>query len=402
MKAENFTLNTYTEHHDRKGKAVVWIIYTVIAILIVWTGINTMNNSRKTSSEWLSRVGNTEAFNAYAQEHPVALYNLTIKKPMDGLRINQGVMDTVFWRYTSAKNSIIENIEFTNVAFEKMDFSNTVFRNVTFKGCVIANSRFRSATLDNVRFIDTMLVDNDFRKLNKSKILLDGVDSNNVTYSQSDIQIKIHNSKIYDGSFKLLQAPSSIEITDSEFVRTRIDGKRMQSFKMTNTMTKDAGISTQLEGDAIVDSGELKSFGLGVGAKNIIVRNLSDGHIGVAGGKRSVSDNVLIENCKNMEGIAVGIRGTVKQVVLKNIDSDKLSMQRSNLDSVQITDSEIKFWKLNEAKIKHLRIQNTSLTREANFQDATIEQHNLKDLNTRKYLKLKLDNSNITREDLNQ
>ena len=45
-----------------------------------------------------------------AQEHPVALYNLIIEKPMDGLRINQGVMDTVFWRYTSAKNSIIENV----------------------------------------------------------------------------------------------------------------------------------------------------------------------------------------------------------------------------------------------------------------------------------------------------
>ncbi|GEM_PF-5292964 len=44
-----------------------------------------------------------------AQEHPVAL-NLIIEKPMDGLRINQGVMDTVFRRYTSAKNSIIENV----------------------------------------------------------------------------------------------------------------------------------------------------------------------------------------------------------------------------------------------------------------------------------------------------
>ena len=165
-------------------------------------------------------------------------------------------------------------------------------------------------------------------------------------------------------------------------------------------MTKDAGISTWLEGDAIVDGGELKSFGLGVGAKNIIVRNLSDGHIGVAGSHHS--ENVLIENCKNMEVVAIGIRGTVKQVELKNIDTDKLSMQRSNIDSAQINDSEIKFWKLNEAKIKHLRIQNTSLTREANFQDATIEQHNLKDLNTSKYLKLKLDNSNITRDDLNQ
>ncbi len=400
MKAENCTLNTYTRQ-ALKRKNILYILFISGVILsAIWTGEQIMNESRKTSQQWLSRLGNTEAFNTYAQEHPVALYSLIIDKPMDGLRINQGIINKVFWRYTTAKNSIIENVEFSNGAFERMDFSNTVFRNVTFKGYVIANSKFRSATLDNVKFIDTMLIDTDFRKLNKSKVVLERVDSSNVTYSQSDIQIKIHTSKIYDGSFKLLQAPSSIEITDSEFVRTRINGKRMQSFKMTDTMTKDAGISTQLEGDAIVDGGEIKSFGLGVGAKNVIVRNLSDGHIGVAGSHHS--ETVLIENCKKMRGLSVGVDGQIKQVKISNVDSKELFVQASKIDVLEITGSKFKVWDFEEAQIKKLTVDNVSLTGTADFIGAAIQAHNLKDLKTRKYLKLKLDNSNITRDDLNQ
>ena len=359
-----------------------------------------MNDLKRTSKEWKSKLTNVEAFNEYAKEHPVELYNVTIENKLDGIRINKGILDSVFWRYTSAKNGIIENTEFTNIAFERMDFRNTIFKNVVFKDSVIANSKFNFGQMDNVKFIDTQLVDDDFEDLKPSRAEYIRVGANNASWSGSAVHLSINDSEVYDSKFYGLAVPSSVEITDSEFVRSRIDAKTMTHFKLINSMTRDSGISTVLEGDALVDGGDIESFGLGVGAKNIIVRNLSDGHIGI-GGDFDV-DVIQIENCKNMVSLAVGSEGYTKQIKIKNVKSKKLYLQASKIDLLEIRNSEFKIWDFEEAKIKNLLVDDVSLTGTADFIDATIDNHNLKDLKTRKHLKLKLDNSNITPEDLNQ
>lgn len=382
-------------------KTIFILLFIAISLFTLYKiGSHYMNAPHELSPAWQERFNDIEKFNQFAADNPVDLSKIIIKQPLDGLHIRQGKIRKVFWKYTSARKGLIENVIFENGAFEKVDFSHTHFKNVTFKGYTIANSTFDYGQWDNVTFIDCQLIDNQFRDLQTSTVTFDNVRANGIAFSRSALTIKIENSSIYDSSFRHLTMPAAVDIKDSDFVRSHISAKRLDHFSLINSKADESSISARLDHDAMLDGGNMTKFGLNVGAKNITVRNVSGAHIGVAGD--FTTENVLIENCKKMTTLATGIDGHIKHLIMKNVSAHKLSALSANIDHFVIENSEFNKWDFEEAEIQKLELSQVSLKEEAIFLKTNIEQHNLKDLNTGEGLQMKLEGSNITAQDLGQ
>lgn len=376
------------------------ILIVIVILVIIWTGNNIMNQPNNLTPEWQERFNNVEKFNQFAAHNSVELNKIEIKQPLDGLHIHEGKFNKVFWKYTSAREATIENVIFDGGAFEKVDFSNTIFRNVTFKNFTIANTKFNFGQLDNVKFINCQIIDSSLKDLKPSTVEFLKVKANAVSFSGSAVNLTIKDSDIRDSSLRKLVMPSSVEIENSEFHRNDINGKKMSHFKLIDSNVEKSTISIDLETDAIVQGGNIKSFGLNVGAKNIIIRNLSDGHIAFA--TDSKVDSVLVENCKNMEILAAAIGGHIKRLHIKDVSSTELSALSSTIDHFVIENSAFDIWDFNDAKINDFILENVKLKNEATITNSTISKHNLKDLKTNTGIKLNFENSNIKPSDLEQ
>ena len=320
---------------------------------------------------WLERFNDVEKFNAYASDNKVKLSDAIIKnKTTTGVILTGATFSSTEWEKVDFSNSHITNSVFEDSDFTEVKFQYATMTDVVFKNCKFTRSSFSKSKLVNVKFINCDFFATGFFKLNQSKVEFQDINFERVDFDKSQAVLVFSGSKFINTDFTSLNAPSSLAFTKSEldvdFSRSRID-----KLEISDSELHEPGGGNVTIRELIIRNNKGDRIGFD---DSDIQRATVEGNKFYEAGVGFVDSRVKDLLITNGEHFFAAIDASIGKLKVFNSKIGEFYVNGLTVDSLYISNANIKIGNFKKLKAKKLEFENVTLDGEMNFKNAQIDQ----------------------------
>jgi len=329
----------------------------------------------------------------YALTHPINLKNTLIKDHdiSDTTLLKASFVNT-HWEDVVYQDAIITNVTFKGGSLNDISFSDSILTNVVFEDMSIEQAEFTNARLINVLFKSCKLTNSNFENLQSSKVIFDNSDLNEISFFQSQLDITISNSKLFEsGSFIGLKTGSKIAIMKSLIgPNSEFDKSNLISFTAIDSTFVDAKMNFATIDELVIKNSEL-DFPIASGDFNKVrLENIKDSILlGL-----SKINTLTIEDCQ--EDIDINLlESKFKNIAIRNCLVSELNISDAYGEKIHLSQIKASDVDLSSLIVKEMILTDFTITDSANFQGALAEESQVTNFKIKTGAKVIMDGTNI-------